>query len=186
LPDIWLNEVRRLTPEIADLHPNGVDSSDLDGPGAPARFFEGIAQAFLAALAGMPPGVLLLDDVQWADEATLDLLAFLVRRLRGQPLMILATMRSEHSATADRVRGLLVENTGSESRTAIFLDRLGADAVGELVAQANLHNLPPGSVDRLLEETEGLPLFLVEYLASVDTAGMPAGDEPWQLPRSVR
>ena len=186
LPDIWLNEVRRLTPEIADLHPNGVDSSDLDGPGAPARFFEGIAQAFLAALAGMPPGVLLLDDVQWADEATLDLLAFLVRRLRGQPLMILATMRSEHSATADRVRGLLVENTGSESGTAIFLDRLGADAVGELVAQANLHNLPPGSVDRLLEETEGLPLFLVEYLASVDTAGLPAGDEPWQLPRSVR
>ncbi|MEZ4767949.1 MAG: BTAD domain-containing putative transcriptional regulator [Caldilineales bacterium] len=102
LPTMWLSEARRMAPEIGALDPSLLPAADLDGPGAQARFFEAIAQAFLAALAGAPPGVLLLDDVQWADEATLDMLTFLTRRLRGQPLLFLATLRSEQSAAGER------------------------------------------------------------------------------------
>ena len=185
VPGIWLNELRRLTPEIVALQPNLPGATDLDGPGAPARFFEGIAQAFLAALAGTPPGALLLDDVQWADEATLDLLSFLTRRLRGQPLLILVTLRSEQSAPAGRMKRLLVESARDGHGVSIHLDRLSPGDVGNLLAQAGLGSLPAGSADRLYLETEGLPLFLVEYLAGVN-AGKLAASEPWELPGGVR
>lgn len=185
VPGIWLNELRRLTPEIVALQPDLPAATDLDGPGAPARFFEGIAQAFLAALAGTPPGALLLDDVQWADEATLNLLSFLTRRLRDQPLLILVTLRSEQSAPADRMKRLLVESARGGHGVSIFLDRLSPGDVGKLLAQAGLSSLPAGSADRLYLETEGLPLFLVEYLASVN-AGKLAASEPWELPGGVR
>ncbi len=186
VPAIWLSEVSRLTPEIAAVQPGLPAPTDLDGPGAPARFFEGIAQALLAALAGTPPGVLLLDDVQWADEATLDVLAFLTRRLRGQPLLILVTLRSEQSAAADRVKRLLAESARGGHGLSISLDRLSPADVGKLLAQANLHGLPASSADRLYLETEGLPLFLVEYLAGVNTGKLAAAGEPWEVPGGVR
>ena len=186
LPAIWLSELRRLTPEVAALHPGLLPATDLDGPGAQARFFEAIAQAFLAALAGTVPGVLLLDDVQWADEATLDVLAFLTRRLRGQPLLLLTTLRSEQSAAADKMQRLLAECGRSGHGAALLLELLGPDDVGQLMAQADLGDLPEGSTERLYQETEGLPLFVVEYLAGVNSGELAATGETWELPRGVR
>ncbi len=186
VPGIWLSEVSRLTPEIAAVQPGLPAPTDLDGPGAPARFFEAIAQALLAMLAGTPPGALLLDDVQWADEATLDVLAFLTRRLRGQPLLILVTLRSEQSEAGDRVNRLLAETGRSGRCLSISLERLSPDDVGKLLAQANLSGLATRSADRLYLETEGLPLFLVEYLAGVNTGKVTAAGEPWELPGGVR
>jgi predicted ATPase len=48
------------------------------------------------------PTLLILEDVQWADEATLDVLRFLGRRLAGTPLLIVATFRSEETGGDDR------------------------------------------------------------------------------------
>ena len=186
MPAMWLCEVQRLTPEAAALQPGLTPSADLEGPGAQARFFEGIAQAFLASLAGTPPGVLLLDDVQWADEATLEVLAFLTRRLRGQPLMILATLRDEQSAAADAVQRLLVESVRTGHGQSILLERLNLDDIGNLMAQANLDGLPAGAAERLYSETEGLPLFIVEFLAGLNAGNLAAAGETWELPRGVR
>ncbi len=49
----------------------------------------------LAICGNDPPGVLFLDDLQWADEATIDFLTYLVRRLHGRPILILATWIGE-------------------------------------------------------------------------------------------
>ncbi|HNS03170.1 MAG TPA: AAA family ATPase [Anaerolineae bacterium] len=186
LPALWLSEVRRLTPEVASLHPGLAPPAALDGPGAQARFFEGIAQAFQAMLAGSPPGVLLLDELQWADQATLEVLAFLARRLHGKPLLVLGALRSEFSAAAGAVGRLALEQMRAGHGTEITLERLAAEEVAELATQAGLPDLPADLAARLFQETEGLPLFVVEYLAGLRSGRLPGSGDPWQVPAGVR
>ncbi|HEV2824913.1 MAG TPA: AAA family ATPase, partial [Actinomycetota bacterium] len=68
VPRHWLAEARRLLPELVEAHPDLPDPGPLDGPAAGRQFFEGVSQVLLAAAGGPVPGLLVLDDLQWADE----------------------------------------------------------------------------------------------------------------------
>lgn len=128
-----------------------------------------VFDAFLAEVSAPPhPTVVVLEDLQWADEATLDLLRFVARRLGSLPCLILATHRDDlaHDHPLRRAVGSLV---GSHV-TRLDLAPLSVDAVRALVG------------DRLIDpvslhaSTGGNPFFLVETL---DAA-------PGALPASVR
>jgi DNA-binding SARP family transcriptional activator len=134
----------------------------LDGPAAQARFLDGVWETLAAAAAGPVPGVLAIDDVQWADEATLGLLTYGARRLAGRRMLVLLTSREP----LRRVGG-----------SAIELARLGEGEVGELLQAAGG---PEALAHRLYEETEGLPFLLVEYLNSL------GADPDWTLPAGAR
>ena len=88
-----LSEAARLLPDIHLLHPDLPAVPPGADPGAQARFFESLSLLIRAICLGDIPGVLFLDDVQWADDASLDLLTYIVRRMRGQPLLVLVTWR---------------------------------------------------------------------------------------------
>ena len=60
----------------------------LDGPGAQARFLDGVSRTLLEAVSGERPGVLVVDDAHWADASSLEVLAFLAHRLAGRPLLL--------------------------------------------------------------------------------------------------
>ena len=74
-------EAARLVPELGTP-----PTPTLDGPGAQARFLDGVARVLVEATAGERPGLLVVDDVHWADASSLEVLAFLVRRLRDRPV----------------------------------------------------------------------------------------------------
>ncbi|MDQ4126586.1 MAG: AAA family ATPase [Actinomycetota bacterium] len=188
LPAGPLAETARLVPELASLSPDPSAVSPLDTPGARSRFFEGVARGLLAILGGPPPGVLFLDDLHWADDASLDLLTYLVRRLEDKPLYVLVTWRAEEVQEGHRLRELLAEARRSGAATPLTLGRLDPAAVQELVGYAiEETQSEPGELGpRLSEETEGLPLFLTEYLAAAAEGELEAGDEAWALPGGVR
>ncbi|HSF82267.1 MAG TPA: AAA family ATPase [Anaerolineales bacterium] len=184
LPDQWLREAARLNPEIAslraDLHPPPAQES----PGAQTRLFEGVRQVVLALLEGENPGVLFFDDLQWADEATLDLLAYIVRRLQGSPFLVLATWRVEDRESNPHLRRLLADAQRDSTGEVISLERLALESVQELVGA-----LPPSASNislRLFQETEGLPFFISEYLAAVPNDRFTAAEMDWEIPHSVR
>jgi DNA-binding SARP family transcriptional activator/tetratricopeptide (TPR) repeat protein len=155
--DRALCEAARLVPELSTLPP-----PPLDGPAAQARFLDGVWETLTAAAAGSVPGLLVIDDVQWADEATLGLLTYGLRRLGGRRLLVLLTSRAPLRRVPARV---------------IALERLGEDEVGELLrANGGPSELAP----RLYAETEGLPFLLVEYLNAL------GGDPDWSLPAGAR
>ena len=87
LSDVWLAELSRLLPELRDRYPDLPVASTDDVLGHNC-LFEATAR-LVQIWAARRPLVLLLDDMQWADTATLDLLLYLARSLAEQPAPIL-------------------------------------------------------------------------------------------------
>src|SRR5262249_56296392 len=83
----------RLLAELEAMRPDLAPASPLDASGAQSRLFEAVSQVLKALYGASPPGILFLDDLHWADAASLDLLAYLVRRLHDHQLCILVTWR---------------------------------------------------------------------------------------------
>jgi len=179
-----LAEVARLLPDIATLRPDLPAPPPLDSPGAQSRFFEGISQTLLAAAGGERTGVLCFEDLHWADTASLDLLTYLVRRLSGHRVCVLMTWRTEQVPPGHRLRALLAEQGRAGAVRVLALPRLSRAAVLELVA--TLPDLPPATSERVYGETEGLPFFLVEYLAVLAQHADGTEQRDWALPGGVR
>jgi len=115
------------------------------------------------AQAARPNGLLLvLDDLQWADEASAVLLADVVRQLRGTHILVLATYR-ESAASGDTRAGLLPRLSADANTERVDLRGLPSSAVRDMLRAAGL----PASPDQAGEvhsETGGNP-FLVRELA---------------------
>jgi DNA-binding SARP family transcriptional activator/tetratricopeptide (TPR) repeat protein len=180
VPRHWLAEARRLLPELVEAYPDLPDPGPLDGPAAGRQFLEGVSQVLLAACAGPVPGVLILDDLHLADEASLDVLAYLVHRLRGRPLLVVACWRTEQVPAESRLRRLAAEARRAGQASVLRLRRLDAAEVAELVAA--VAPARAGAAGLLHERTEGLPFLVLEYLAAVGDAG----ELPALLPGGAR
>ncbi|HEU5440488.1 MAG TPA: AAA family ATPase [Ktedonobacterales bacterium] len=200
----WEAEVTRLLPELAVRTGSsgggeGGSSSSASAsapgprPGAQGHFYEGLRLALTAACdAGVtaegsrPPGVLFVDDAQWADGASLALLAYLVRRLQGQRMLLLLACRAD-AEPSEELESLLALVRRSAEAVTVELARLGPDEVRALVEVAELPSERLAQVaERLYQETDGLPFFVAEYLAAL-RGGLLAPDETeWTPPGGVR
>lgn len=129
---------------------------------------QGLAfDAFLTELTGQPPPVVVLEDLQWADEATLDLVRFVARRLDALSCLVVATHRDDFGPDHPlrRTYGSLV----GPSVTRLRLEPLSVDAVRRLVGDG------PQDPVALHARTGGNPFFVTEALA-----------QPGAIPDSVR
>lgn len=143
------------------------------GPGAEARFVGGVWATLIAATTGDAPGALFVDDVQCADDASLALLGYGLRRLADHPVLLVVTSRSPFDHPFRRA----VATTARTGRGAVVtLGRLDEQEVAALVRATGVTPDDPAVVRGLWERTEGVPLLLVEYLRSgVDAAELPEG-----------
>lgn len=167
VPNQSLADASLLLPELAAIRPGLQAPLPLDGPGGQVRLLDGISAVVAAACRGPAPGVVILDDAHAADEATLDAIAYLGRRLQDRPLLLVVCWRSEAVPPGHRLRRL-----AHEGRTTIVSPtRLDETEVAELV-----RSIPSGEGSdverRVFLESEGLPLFVAEYLAAM-AAGEP-------------
>jgi ATP/maltotriose-dependent transcriptional regulator MalT len=116
--------------------------------------------AFLAevAPASGPPVVVVLEDLQWADEATFDLVRFVARRLEALSCLLIVTHRTDLSDTHPlrRVSGALV----GPLVTRVHLPPLSLDAVRSLAAGSGVDAVS------VFARTHGNPFFVVELLGS--------------------
>src|SRR5947209_11514336 len=168
IPSLWLIEASRLLPELMALHPGLPPAPPLDNPGAQSRFFEGLRQVLLSICNpdAKHPGVIFFDDLHWADGASLDLLAYLLRRLREQPLFLILTWRSKRAANDHRLYRLLTEAQRSIHTTVISLSRLNQSTVQELVSHVSPAGTTPphGPGARFVWDTERLQFYRLQLL----------------------
>lgn len=182
----WLAEAARLVTELATLYPQLPAPLPADSVGAHSRFLEGVAHVLGSLLAGPAPGLLFIDDLHWADTASLELLAYLVRRLRSHPLCVLVAWRSAAAGPPAHLQQLVADAQRNHTATLIHLERWERNVVQAFVAQAPLPGTPSSALtDRLFQETEGLPLLVAEYLAMLAGSDL-TPDAVWQIPPTVR
>lgn len=106
------------------------------------------------------PRVLVIEDVHWADEASLDMLRFVGRRLRGVPVLLIATFRDDGLPPDHPLRAVLGELVGQRTTRRLELPALSPAAVGQLARSSPVE---PGELFRL---TGGNPFFVTEVLAA--------------------
>jgi DNA-binding CsgD family transcriptional regulator/tetratricopeptide (TPR) repeat protein len=115
--------------------------------------------------------VVAVEDVHWADEATLDLLRFLGKRLRAVPVLLLVTYRDDGLGRDHPLRATLGELAGQRSARRVSLPPLTKGAVDELALRAGVD---PAGLHRL---TGGNPFFVVQVLeAGAGVVPASAGD----------
>jgi predicted ATPase len=130
-----------------------------------------VAAVIGAACQGPQPGVVLLDDVHAADEATLDSITYLGHRLRGRPLLLVVAWRSEAVPPGHRLRRLAADLTRDGRAAIVGPARLNEHEVAELVQVAQPDAAALQLARRVYLESEGLPLFVAEYLAVLHSGG---------------
>ena len=186
VPSDWLSEASRLLPGMRDLRRGIPAPQPLETAGAQVRFFEALGGIIQQALLGTNPGVLLIDDLQWADDASLEILTYLVRRLHARPILVLLAFRGD-LALSTGAQLLLTEARRSDLATILEINRLDLESTVALTraAAGETRRIPEGFAERMHRETEGLPLFLVEYIP-VALGEMDRGSFDWEMPRRVR
>jgi len=120
----------------------------------------------LEAAAATRPVVVVIEDLHWADAATLSMLSFLLRALAGRSVLFLLTCRIDEVRRGGQVRTFLAEAERARLLDRVTLGRLDAIAVRDLVLRLR------GPVDdaglaRLMERSEGVPFFIEELLCNV-------------------
>jgi DNA-binding CsgD family transcriptional regulator/tetratricopeptide (TPR) repeat protein len=170
--DLGAGAVRGLVgpswPELARLLPAlGVPQAGGGPPdqAAQARLFE-LLLGMLARLSQQMPVTLVVEDLHWADRSTRDLLAFLVRNLRRERLLVVVSYRSDEPGTDWLGPYLAVlDRSGRAQRVALSrLDR--AETLAQLVGI--LGAAPPAElVDAVFGRSEGNPYFTEELLGAI-------------------
>ncbi len=113
------------------------------------------------------PTALVVEDVHWADEATLDVLRFLVRRIASLPAVLVLTYRNVELARDHPLQQLLGLASGTPRLRWLKPAPLSPDAVRQLGAHTGM------DTEQVFAMTSGNPFFVAEVLASGDVGGVP-------------
>lgn len=103
------------------------------------------------------PTVLLVDDAQWCDPSSLELLGHLVARSAAEPLLVVLTARPEFTPPWP----------ASDHVTTLTLARLSEDETRDMIVALAPDALPVRTVDALVARSDGMPLYVEELTRSV-------------------
>jgi DNA-binding SARP family transcriptional activator/predicted ATPase len=182
LPDWVRQELARLLPELGPAQP------PIQSRAEKLRFFQASAELVRLALAeGL--GRLAVDDLQFADMASLELLHFVLSPYWGQPGALATVLAFRAGELPDWMAALLEQAIQGGQAVQIGLQPLDVLAVQGLLASLELPSLQddvPGWAAALVRHTGGNPFFLLETLRSLWESGGLGQPRPGRLPLSSK
>ncbi len=127
-------------------------------------------------------GLLVLEDLHWADPETLAIVEYLADNIAAARVLCVATLRSEPSEAMNLLRSA----TARRAATAIEVPRLTPAAAREMAAACLRAPDVPAEVTALLADCDGLPFAIEEILAAAVSSGELVRDETgWRVDRDV-
>jgi predicted ATPase len=183
----------RLFPQLVELLPDVAPEAPREPEQEKRHLFQALLQV-LTGVAAKQPLLVVIEDVHWSDEASLEFLLFLARRVITQPILMLLTCRSEE--TYPGLAHFLAELDRERHFAEITLSRLTNDEVGALIRAIFHLSRPvrPDFLEAIARLTEGNPFFIEEVLKSLVGAGTSLSTEvAWDttslseihIPRSI-
>src|SRR6266853_369293 len=197
----FVRELHHLLPDVVSLPPDLAPQSTPDPEQQKRRLFTALAH-FFTGQATKQPVLLVIEDIHWSDDISLEFLHYLARRCAGSPLLILLTYRSDevHPSLSHFLAHLDRERLAQEFALAP-LTRSDMSAMLHAIfdLRRSVFMVPPFVQVELLDAmytlTEGNPFFIEEILQSLIAAGdIFYADGAWQrkplgelhIPRSIQ
>lgn len=182
--EIWLSVLLPHIPQLGIEFPNLASPPSLTA----AQEYNRLVQAFanlLSTWGKITPLLLILEDLHWSNEDSINLLIALAPYLKSSRVIIIGTYRREDA----QIRSGLWEKISTLERVAtkqqICLERLNSKAVAELIRRSlRLSEAAPLFEKRLYRETQGNPLFILETLRALHDQGLLVRDQSgyWHTP----
>jgi len=135
-----------------------------------ATIFEAVRCA-LVHLSAQRQLTVLLDDLHWSDETTIDLLAALAPALPEMPVLVIAAYRSDGLPRDHRLRWLRNELRRGHQLQELVLEPLDRDGVGALLGELLPERPSPSLVETVHHRTMGSPFFVEEMVAALRLRG---------------
>jgi DNA-binding CsgD family transcriptional regulator len=166
---------------LGTLVPEWSRPGDAGAEVSPVIFGEALLR--LLALPAWPAGLLVLEDLHWADPETLAILEYLADNIATASVLCLVTLRdTEPSAGLD----LLHSVSARRAATTVQVPRLTPRAVSQMAAACLDVTDVPRSITRLLADCDGLPFAVEEILAAAVSSGeLVHGTTGWQVDNDV-
>lgn len=187
-------ELVKLLPELASRLPGVAPTAALDPPQEKGRLFYVLSQ-FLVHLANTQPLLIVVEDLHWSDDTSLEFLLYLARRIATRPILLLLTYRGEDAQPS--LSRFLAELNRARLAHEIGLTRLSRLEVAAMLRE--MFDLPrpvrAEFLDAIYGLTEGNPFFIEEVLNALIAVGdIFYADEVWdrkplnelRIPRSVQ
>lgn len=171
LSNVWLSHITRLLPDLLAMRPNLTPPDPTFDNWQRHQLFEALGNV----LAAEPHSLLVvLDDLHWSDQETIDWLHFLLCSARHHdlqltqrsPLLVVGTIRSGEANAGHPLHRLLWELRRHDRLTEIDLKPLDTDDVALLATHVAQQPLEPAFLTVLQQTSEGNPLFVVETTRS--------------------
>jgi tetratricopeptide (TPR) repeat protein len=170
----WIEILRAYEPfDGLPLVPEEIrDEAKLAAIPSQAALFE-IVGEFFAEVSEQRPLLLVLEDLHWADQSTLDLLRFFARFLSGLPILVVATYRDDELTRRHPLFELLPRLAREDGATRISLHRLDPDGTRVLIDEryALANEDASRLVEHLQQMSDGNPLFAAELLNALEEEG---------------
>ncbi|MCB0063457.1 MAG: AAA family ATPase [Caldilineaceae bacterium] len=163
LDPVWRTELARLLPELVTQFPALPRPEPLTERWQRQRLFEALARVVTI---DERPKLLLIDDLQWCDQETLEWLRFLLRFAANAPLLVVCTVRTGEVEEMHPLHALLRELRISNQLAAIHLTPLSAVETAELATQVCGDQIDVEATNHLVRASEGNPLFVIEMAQS--------------------
>ena len=182
-PWIEITAANPVAENLPELPPQLRSGAGLEGIPSQGALFNFVS-TFVSQVAACQPLVLLLEDLHWADAASLDLLRFLARSLNDQSILIIATYRDDELTRQDRLFQLIPSLVREANAARLDLDKWTADDIQRLLSAS--YRLVSQDVGRLaaylLDRSDGNPLFMAELLRGLEAeAVLRSTGEAWEL-----
>jgi predicted ATPase len=134
------------------------------------RLFDAVS-VLLAKISATAPVLLVLDDLQWADQATLLLLAYLLRDARPAALLIVGTYRDTEVTGSHPLNALLADAMREERFLRIHLGGLDAREVPPMIESLTGWVPTPSLATSVVSQTQGNPFFIGEVVRHLQETG---------------
>ena len=181
--------IAEVLPEVSGKLPDLPTLPVLEPEQARFRLFDSITNFFKAA-AQSRPLVIVLDDLQWSDRSSLQLLEFLSKEITSSRLLLVGTYRDVEVSgrhPLSQTLGALMRESSLGGFQRVHLGGLTQQEVGEFVEASTGVALSQEAAELLHGRTEGNPLFVGEVMQQIGAEDLTAGGE-WAhtIPEGIR
>ena len=165
LDPVWRRELACLVPELASCNEE-TPARNVDE----RRLFEAVLN-FLSCVADQAPVVVALDDLHWADDASVRLLAFVVRRIASARLLIIATLREEDVEDGSKLRDDINQLVLASFASTLEVRGLSQSDTFELVRRFAYRKgggpTPAGVNMQIWDSSRGNPFMIAEMVRAM-------------------